>query len=559
MNTQLASESKPITAWELWRNPIFLRYCKSRLRVGGWIFVFIVFLFAGFIFGMIRAGRIHAAHTYSPDLERIMINPLLVLVGIVLFAIGTGQVAGGMTSEADEGGVDYQRLTPLTPMAKVVGYWLGLPIREIVSGLTVLPFFLWSAIRGQVPLAVWIPLLVVFTSTTLLYYMTGLVAGSVLKNRRWAFLVSIGLVVLLYTVLPTLSGMGLVFLKYLTVTPSYAEAARHLIPHHFGETLGRLQDMAFPSVRFFNLDFNQWVFTLFTQGGLMLTLGMMVFRRWRQSEAHLLGKRAALGLFAWIHILLIGNALPLIETGGLFPSKQNFGFIMTLALDRPGGPRHGEAMAMSCVYGTVTLLCIIAITLSITPTADTHRRGLRRCQKLGWSRIPMFADAAGAQWFIVGLCLIGAAGWYWFTRSVVQSVWFPGQLAPLSLAPIFAGVLLVCSLGFHALLEAWGGRRAFMAVLFGGIIPLMVGGIFGMADILDGILATWICGISPLAAPTYAVASQLPLSDIPAQLEPAFHMAFWFWQGIAVLFLIRVLMSHRQELAARHRFGQPVA
>jgi hypothetical protein len=39
------------------------------------------------------------------------------------------------------------------------------------------------------------------------------------KNRRWAFLISIGLVFCLYTIVPQMARFGLVFFKYLTITP----------------------------------------------------------------------------------------------------------------------------------------------------------------------------------------------------------------------------------------------------------------------------------------------------------------------------------------------------
>ena len=70
---------------------------------------------------------------------------------------------------------------------------------------------------------------VVFTSA-LLYHFTGLLTGTVVRNRRWAFLVSIGLVFCLYTVIPQMAKFGLVFFKYLTITPVFEESLPGLLP-----------------------------------------------------------------------------------------------------------------------------------------------------------------------------------------------------------------------------------------------------------------------------------------------------------------------------------------
>ena len=118
--------------------------------------------------------------------ERTPIFPLLILQGIILFLFGTGQVAGGMTAESDEGSVDYQRLAPMSPLAKTLGYLFGLPVREYVMFLATLPLTALSLWKGHVPAAAWLPVYGVFLLSVLLYHLTGLVSGTVVKNKRWA-------------------------------------------------------------------------------------------------------------------------------------------------------------------------------------------------------------------------------------------------------------------------------------------------------------------------------------------------------------------------------------
>jgi len=286
-------------AWNIWGNPIFRRYCQSRLRMRGLaVALLLSVLCAGFIVAMVSSFGI-SNDMRAMDAARNGVIPLLGLQGFILFILGTAQVAGGMTAERDEGVIDYQRLIPMSPLAKVVGFLFGLPVREYVMVLATLPFTAWSLWRGQVPLAVWLPLYAAVFSSTLLYHFTGLLTGTVARNRRWAFLASIGLVFSLYTIIPQMAKFGLVFFKYLTITPVLQESLPGLLPESMGVIVKAGQRLM-PTVKFFNLDFSEVVFTAFCQGGLILTFVVMLCRKWRRSEAHLLGKLWAVGFFIWI-------------------------------------------------------------------------------------------------------------------------------------------------------------------------------------------------------------------------------------------------------------------
>ena len=55
-----------------------------------------------------------------------------------------------MTAERDEGVIDYQRLIPMSPLSKVLGYLFGLPVREYVMFLATLPFTGWALVARAV-------------------------------------------------------------------------------------------------------------------------------------------------------------------------------------------------------------------------------------------------------------------------------------------------------------------------------------------------------------------------------------------------------------------------
>ena len=550
MNPDIPQNSQRFPGWKIWANPIFRRYCRSRLRPHGLgVALLISVLIAGFIFFMAHSLGKYQAHLVGADAERTALVPLLVFQALILFVLGTAQVAGGMTAESDEGVIDYQRLIPMNPLSKVSGYLLGLPVREYAMVFSSLPFTAWALWRGGVDIAVWGPLYIVFFSTALTYHLTGLVAGTVIKNRRWAFLVSIGLVFSLYTVVPQMARFGLVFFKYLTIKPVLEECLPGLLPKTAGAIVATGQRLI-PHVKFFNLDFSETVFTIFSQGGIILTFTVMLCRRWRKTESLLLGKLWATGFFIWIQTLLLGNALPLIDPGNIFPSRELTRYIRALS----GGwtPKSWEAVAMSGIYGLVTLLLIFVLTKIITPSSDTQIRGWRRARKQGANSLPALSDAATAFGFVMIMALAGAGGWFIFTRAVVESRWFPGQEVPLQVLAYFTVVMLTGGLGFHALLEAKGGKTVGLAVIFIGVVPLMIGAILSVSSNRLLPAASWLFAISPASAPIYASGTLLAIAELPANIARAVPRAFYFWQAVSLLatvWLIAQLRSIRKTIA----------
>ena len=535
-------------AWAVWSNPIFRRYCQARLRLrSAGIALLLTLLIAGFIVAMVSSIGTRSFMT-PVDAARSGIIPLLVVQALILFVLGTAQVAGGMTAERDEGVIDYQRLIPMSPLAKVLGYLFGLPVREYVMVGVTLPFTAWCLWRGQVAWRIWLPLYAVVLSSALLYHFTGLLTGTVARNRRWAFLASIGLVFCLYTIIPQMAKFGLVFFKYLTITPVFEECLSGLLPNSAG-TMVRTAQQLLPTVKFFNLDFSEAVFTGFSQGGLILTFVIMLCRKWRRAESHLLGKLWATGFFIWIQVLLLGNALPLIEPGSLFPTHGLSGFARIVS---DWKPQPMEAVAMSGMYGLVTLGLIFVLGGIITPSADHQLRGWRRARKQGSAALPLLADAATAYGWVLVMALAGAAGLFLLKRALVGSHWFPGHAVPLSTLGYFAAIMLSCGVGFQALLEAKGGRVVVLVGILAGGVPLMVGAVLSA---IDGMLATaaWVTGISPLSLPFYAVGSLLSLAELPDAVIHAVPQAFYCWLGVcvgAMLLLSWRLLVARRAMAA---------
>ena len=544
------SDQNEVSAWRLWENPVLRRYVRSRLRsrdlgVG----LCITLVLSAFIIGLSSSIGIRT-ESDPVSAARSAIIPLLVLQGFILFVMGTAQVSGGMITERDEGSVDYQRLVPMAPLTKVVGYLFGLPVREYLLAASSLPFTAWAMARGHVPASVWAPLYWILFTTAVTYHATGLLTGTVVRNRRWAFLISIGMVFSLYTIIPQLAKFGLVFFKYLTITPVFYESLPDLLPERSGAAL-RIGQNFFPTPRFFNLGLPEVVFTTVSQAGLIGLFVVMLCRKWRQEEAHLLSQFWAVGTFIAVQVVLLGHALPLIDPGDLFPSR-NFRWFTSQAIDWK--PDNREALAMIAVYGLFTtgLACVLAGI--ITPDRERQIRGWRRAFKNGEDRLPAFGDTDSATLSTGIISLCGGIGWYLFTRGLLESRWFPGHHAGLEVLIIHCLILFAVTGSLQALLDAQGGRAVGMGLLFIGVLPLMAGAIIGSIDKDSLHVGIWIAGISPLSLPASAPVALLSLADSetlavrPIQGAARFGWLVW---GLVSLWLVQRQRAHRAVLRCR--------
>ncbi|MGK0189755.1 MAG: hypothetical protein ACI9R3_005572, partial [Verrucomicrobiales bacterium] len=375
-----SNRGTPAPFWALWANPIFIRYLRARLRPAGliaWgliVFVITAFAFTAVYLAFTKRGTTIGNGQFSPaELQmfagRISLVPLLFIQMLILSLKGTFSVAVGITRESSEGVLDYQRLTPMSPLSKIVGYLFGLPIREYALFLITVPFTLAAILIGKVPWELAGNVyLVVFTSVVL-YHMTAFVAGMVVKQKIVAGLLSQFLMVILYLVLPQLSEIGYVFFEYLTTMPVIFEQASLLVSDQsmpFSSEVAAFAADRTPPVKFFDLDFSHVAFTLIIQLSLIFVFIVIVHRKWRQPENHVLGKHFALLVYGGIQVLLLGNMLPLIESGQiLFSNVTEIGRSLREASQNETWV-VSEGIALAGAFGLTSLLLLLGIVWIIT-------------------------------------------------------------------------------------------------------------------------------------------------------------------------------------------------
>lgn len=452
-------------------NPIYVQHRRTRTRWAPtltWALVtltVVTFIFVLTYLTLTRRGAFDPVAAAKATLV-----PLIVVQGVLLMGMGTSAVATGIARERDRALLDYHRMTPQPPAAKIVGYLFGLPAREYLLFALTLPFVAYAVWRAGVsPLTVG-HFYVVFFSSVWLYHLTGLMAGMVARKAWQSSFVSLGAVAGLYLVLPQFAELGLSFFDFLTVRPTfYGMVAAELETAPAGAAaLTQRMSMVrqYEAVPFFGLRVNPTLFSLAVQLFALSAMYHVVSRKWVDAAWHPFSKRFAVGFVGGMALLLAGSLWPLLHD-----AKANADLIARLFGEGPGVVL-GLLVGLFFVVAAVTLLLSVALT---TPGRHTQRRGLRRARKLGRDTPPAAWDAA-TSWpgtaAMLGLVLAGYGVVAWAVRDGVVYDWRP-TMGFWLLAPLPLGVAVV--LAFQGLLERFGQRAVILGLFVLWVVPVMAG------------------------------------------------------------------------------------
>lgn len=446
------------------QNPLFVMGVRRRLRrkqlVGYGLVMFLLTLFIYVIIYLTTTQRGIADPERAAEIAFVWI---LVLQGIVLMFLGTGNVAAGIADDREKGLLDYQRMTPMTPTSKIVGYLFGLPVREYYMFAITIPFMLFSIVVGRFAVSGVIQLYAVFMSSVLLYHMTGMVAGMLAKNPRRAARLARVLVILLYLVLPRLSHLGITFFEFLR---PYAVLAAVL-----GEELNvaNLSEDAetWRRVGFFSLEMSPTVFTLLLQGTLLWTLYSAVRRKWRHETSHAIAKNQAVGLYAAMVTMIIGSLWPILADRDALGVFENFG--------DPSDPdvRLAIFVVLFCVYAVFMVFMSFFLICVTTPERYQYVKGIRRAKKRGLERVPRGEDAASGLWTASALFGITAVGYLILAGTGVRT---DVLVRPLALEQYLLPLLLFAAIiSYVQVLREYTTPRYFwLGIGLMWIVPTLV-------------------------------------------------------------------------------------
>ena len=502
--------------WQVWRNPLVWRYTRSRLRPRRAIFsVLVVFLICFFTtFNAYVTPALRGVENLEVEARGLFVF-FLIVQALILLLLGTGSVASGFVDDRLADVLDYQRMNPMSPGQKIVGYLFGLPVREYLLVAITLPFTLFAVWAGRIAFVDVFLVYYIFGSATVLYHLTGLVAGMVTTKWRLAARLAQVAVVLMYVLLPRFDQLGIHFFSALTIYPVLGDRLSGYVMELPGFA-GR--DFASSAVPFFDLMISPTVFSIVVQLVLMVVLVTMLRRKWIQDHHHPLSKPQAIILLTGFLFLALANLWPYLTTNLVEAAQARLPLAMTQNLVAAVVP-----LVLVLLSGALTAWLI----LIVTPSWHAYARGERRRHKLRLGRIPLEWDEAPAfaavglltaitvAFNVLVLWLLDRTGYF----EGMEAGWLLRLLLPLAAG----GALMVfgCSLAW------WERGRLMIALVLGWILPLLIA--FTVAAIDETTLANpalYIAAISPLGTLVMAGAYPNVMMDLPAEAS-SLYPAMW--------------------------------
>lgn len=483
--------------WSVVLNPICVKCIHSRLR---WKHILswglITLTLTAFVCLMVYLTATERQLMTPAEAARAMLLPLIIIQAVILMLLGTGAVASGLAVERDKGLVAYHRMTPMSPTAKMVGYLFGLPIREYFLFLLTIPFVVFAVVVSEFAVPKLLHFYAVFFSSVWVYHMTGMVVGMV-WNKPWrSALITQGLVVLLYLVLPQLSAIGLTFFEFLTVRPTFKAMLLEEL-QAVSPSLRQMAAQRFPTfstarqVGFFDWMLHPTTYTLLVQGFLLCTLVVVVLRKWKNEHAHPFSKAYGLFFHFVITAFLVGSIWPILSNEILrdlfmrqFPG-DHYSVVLFLLL-----------MTMMTVSGLFALL-VLHVT---TPSRFTMAEGIRLAMKRGQGpRVSPASDASSSLMLAAGIAVLTGAGMWVLIDHARRTGLFLSTFPPpwVMAEPLMLGVTVV--LFVQGIRERFSTRLCFVMVFLLWMIPAFTAMVLYSAK-NAWVLGTYIALPNPLAA-----------------------------------------------------------
>jgi len=538
-------------------NPLILRGIRERLRVKH--------LIAAGLFALILCSTIYlsaylegAEGKWVLDREtqswnrgepspvegaRQAFTYLLALQGFFLMFLGTGRVAAITAEEKESGLLDYQRMTPMNPFAKIMGYLFGLPAREYFMFAVTLPFLLHCMIVGELSIENVLHLYFVFFSSVVLYHLTAHVIGLVVPKPRAASWVSRIVVLGLYVFLPAFGQAGISFLSFLTILPTYfgkmlPELISDLNKHSYRWEENMIN--FWQDVSFFTTEISPSVFTLIMQGLILAALLITAYRKWRNESLPAFSKTSGLIIFAVFQFLLLGSLWPFFSEGqasGLLGEQ----FSLSEA-DNKGGRLFILLFVQSVFFG-LSILGILTLINTCCPDRHLHLKGQQRAGRLGISSIPLAADESRGTWFVLVLsamvCAVHAIllvqaqeSGLFFSDTIIDGLTVSLRIGYWAyLLP--AILVTACALYLQAARELWFslGFWGFVGLLW--ITPLLACLVIAVGTAGEQLESLGILSaICPILAIPQILVSQYA-TGLPEEVTMIFGQGTWSGIGVS--------------------------
>ncbi len=478
-------------------NPLWRKGFRSRCRlkhVLSWGTIWLTL--AIFVFLITYITMVERDVSSKAEAAKAALPGILIIQAAILMLFGTGAVASGVSQERDEGLLDYVRMTPMSPTAKVIGYLFGLPVREYLLFAATMPLVLLIVLISGFSLVTLGHFYLVFFTSVLVYHSTALVVGMASPNPRLASFMSTGLVVLLYFALPNLSRIGITFFEFLTIRPTVLGLIQQELPERLRMSAELSGIDSFRPVPFFGGTVRPTVYSLMVQGFLIAVMFSVVHRKWRDQTKHLFSKPGAVAVFGGVTLFTFASLWAVVAQDDAYqqlfdPLRRGSSMVRV--------PETFFFLFMTCFV--ILSAAYLFLVCAITPSANCTLAGFRQARRSGRGRVGLTGDAASslpaallmmAIGLAAGVAVIALAvshGDYIASGPSVVSalavvaltvaigLFVQGGVESLSLRVFCVAVFLVWMIPFFAMVILFAAFEAFDGGLYAGqpFPPLSLG------------------------------------------------------------------------------------
>lgn len=528
--------------WQIWKNPIFIRYRRAKLRLTALITGALLYGGLSLFILLVSMGVTSQHEKMLMTFQEAAIYPFIAIACMQIMTLnfgGTGAVASGMAMESIDDVLTYQRLTPLSPLTKIIGYLAGLPIRQYYHFLTTLPVTVFIILAGKISMEIWLPIYVVLFTSTIMFHLLAMTVGFIM-GKKFSMIISQGMVVLLYFAFPQLSKFGFVAFEYLTIRPAFLQSLHKKIPEI---------PMKNEFSLFFNWEISHIWYSIIIQGLISLIFLAILLRRWRHEHAHLLSKLQSLALCIIAHIFILGGIWANTSSGKIFELNINSRRAEAVLAEH-AVQQHPQYVASSIIgiYGIITLALAILLQYLYTPDKFKYFAGIRQRLKDGKSSIAWLSDTASAVPTTILIAIISISAWLFYTGHLISTEKIQSYLDGKSWSVIkylIIATLAAPLIGHGFALEKWGKKLVGTVALFAWAVPLAVA-ILGSAWNFSSDIFDLLYGLSPLAmvfSPAYSLTHLDYLMSQPFVVGSLIGCVLYFF--LAALSLYGIIHRHK--------------
>ncbi|MDX2035216.1 MAG: hypothetical protein SFX72_01095 [Isosphaeraceae bacterium] len=433
--------------WAIFDNPIFVKHRRTRLRKS----LITAPLAVVFVICILIA---YSGYSFQGFTNGMVFSLTMIFQAILLAVIGATQIGSSVGAARESGIIDYHRVSPLSPLSLVLGFFFGAPVREYAMYAMTLPLAL-ICIFNEAPGA-----LGFFEATVALFL------------SAWT-MHALALLTSLSTKKPKAGGRGVIGLVIFVAM--FGGNAGIFVFRSAATSLNTGLKMGF-----FGIDIHWLLFTTLYTAPFLFFVLLASVRKMRSERAHPFTKPEAIGAIALLAFLLIGAVW---GSPALVPT------------------------AITVLYVMVATSCVLITT--VTPNQSEFAKGVRRALKEGRGSLGPWSDWAINRATVLVLAAILLLAGTIVTQALPESPggrnffnsYSPPEFSLSITVATSVFVVIYVGLAFQAFHLLMAKRASTMFALFlfmVWVVPLLVGAISGASGIDEGI-ASFIASLSPIA------------------------------------------------------------